>query len=45
MNESMQDISERLSRVIKLALDTGEAASEAEAIAIFSRYRVQLVFR
>lgn len=44
MTESMQDISERLSRVLKLALDTGEAASEAEAMAIFSRYRVQLVF-
>lgn len=44
MSESMQDISERLSRVVKLALDTGEAASEAEAVAIFSRYRVQLVF-
>lgn len=44
MSESMQDISERMSRVVKLALDTGEAASEAEAAAIFSRYRVQLVF-
>lgn len=44
MTESMQDISERLSRVLKLALDSGEAASEAEALAIFSRYRVQLVF-
>lgn len=44
MLESMEDISERLSRVVKLALDTGEAASEAEAMAIFSRYRVQLVF-
>jgi len=40
----MQDISERLSRVLKLALDTGEAASEPEAMAIFSRYRVQLIF-
>lgn len=44
MSESMQAVSERLSRVVKLALDTGEAASEAEAVAIFSRYRVQLVF-
>lgn len=44
MPESMEDISERLSRVVKLALDTGEAASEAEAVAIFSRYRIQLVF-
>lgn len=44
MNESMQDISERLSRVLKMALDTGEAATEAEALTIFSRYRVQLVF-
>jgi hypothetical protein len=44
MSESMQDVGERLSRVVKLALDTGEAANEAEAVAIFSRYRVQLVF-
>lgn len=44
MLESMQDVSERLSRVVKLALDTGEAANEDEAVAIFSRYRVQLVF-
>ena len=44
MVESMQDVSERLSRVVKLALDTGEAANEGEAVAIFSRYRVQLVF-
>lgn len=44
MPESMENISERLSRIVKLALDTGEAATEAEALAIFSRYRVQLVF-
>lgn len=44
MSESMEDLSERLSRVLKLVLDTGEAASEAEALAIFARYRVQLVF-
>jgi len=44
MHESMEDLGERLNRVVKLAMDTGEAASEAEAVAIFSRYRVQLVF-
>ena len=44
MTESMKQLAERLSRVLKLALDTGEAASEAEALEIFSRYRVQLVF-
>lgn len=44
MSESMEQMAERMSRVIKLALDTGEAASEAEALEIFSRYRVQLVF-
>lgn len=44
MTESMEQMAERMSRVLKLALDTGEAASEAEALEIFSRYRVQLVF-
>lgn len=44
MTESMEHMAERMSRVLKLALDTGEAASEAEALEIFSRYRVQLVF-
>src|SRR5580765_2200388 len=44
MSESMEELGERLSRVLKMVLDTGEAASEAEALAIFARYRVQLVF-
>jgi hypothetical protein len=40
----MEQMAERMSRVVKLALDTGEAASEVEALEIFSRYRAQLVF-
>lgn len=44
MSESMEELGERLSRVLKMVLDTGEAASEAEALEIFARYRVQLVF-
>ena len=44
MSESMEELGERLSRVLKMVLDTGEAASEAEALAIFARYRVQLIF-
>jgi hypothetical protein len=44
MSESLEELGERLSRVLKMVLDTGEAASEAEALEIFARYRVQLVF-
>ena len=44
MSESMEELGDRLSRVLKMVLDTGEAASEAEALEIFARYRVQLIF-
>jgi len=44
MTESMEELGERLSRVAKIIMDTGEAANEAEALAILSRYQVQLVF-
>lgn len=44
MTDHPTTIAERLHRLAKLALDTGEAADEAEALAVFGRYRVQLVW-
>lgn len=44
MTDDPTTIAERLHRLAKLALDTGEAGDEAEALAVFRRYRVQLVW-
>lgn len=39
----LDDIADRLHRTVKLALDTGEAASPAEAEHIFASYKMQIV--
>ncbi len=40
---TLETLSDELHRTVKLALDTGEAASVDDAVRIFSAYRVQLV--
>lgn len=39
---NLEDLSDRLNRTVKIALDTGEAASIAEAERIFAAYRLQI---
>src|SRR6266702_2356910 len=39
----LDDVADRLHRTVKLALDTGEAASVEEAQRIFAGYRLQIL--